>query len=225
MLHQITGSGCRFLKGHLLPLFLSAVMVIIPILRHVYAADSGILKAQDSISKQPVVLDIVPEQSELVCVVRGVFFFHLDVRMSAASGKFGTILTRVNGNSNGFMIIDLDSLETIDDKTAERIKRVHLETEKYPKISFDLINLEGGSDSLLTSQGNRLKASGILRLHGIEREIVFHPHVFVDDDVIVFQGETVVRMTDFDIEIPRFLFFKASDEVSVRYRVVWGYTP
>jgi polyisoprenoid-binding protein YceI len=122
------------------------------------------------------------------------------------------------------MTIYTDTLETVSERVAEKIKRVYLETEKYPEISFGLHDLRGEHDNVLLAERNRFEVSGILKLHGVEKEIVFYPDIFRDDDVIAFQGETVVKLTEFNIRIPRFLFFKVKDEISIRFNVAWDYS-
>ncbi|MBW2171789.1 MAG: YceI family protein [Deltaproteobacteria bacterium] len=175
--------------------------------------------------KAPVVLNIVPEKSGFECVACVVWFVCLTVRMSVTEGEFQTIPTNVSGNSKGFMTICTDSLETINGQVAEKIKRTYLETEKYPEIGFSLNDLRGEQDSVLLTQRNRFKASGTLKLHGVEKEIVFYPEIFLDGDVIEFKGETVVRLTEFNIKIPRFMVLKVKDEISIRFNVAWDYSP
>ena len=78
---------------------------------------------------------------------------------------------------------------------------------------------------MLLPQGNRFKVSGTLKLHGVEKEIVFYPDIFLDDDVIAFKGETTVRLTEFNIKIPHFMFLQVKDEISIRFNVAWDYRP
>jgi polyisoprenoid-binding protein YceI len=145
--------------------------------------------------------------------------------MSQTEGQFLTIPTSVNGNSTGFLRIYTESLETISDQIADKIKKTYLETEKYPEISFNLKQLEGESNSVLLSHESRFKASGTLNLHGVGKEIVFYPHIFLNDDVIEFKGETVIRLTDFGIKVPHFLFLEVQDEISIHFNVTWDYSP
>jgi polyisoprenoid-binding protein YceI len=145
--------------------------------------------------------------------------------MSATEGEFRTIPANVNGNSKGFITIYTDTLETVSEQVADKIKRTYLETEKYPEIRFTLKDLSGEEDNVLLPQRNRFKVSGTLKLHGVEKEIVFYPDIFLDDDAIAFQGETVVRLTAFNIKIPRFMFLKVKDTISIRFNVSWDYSP
>jgi polyisoprenoid-binding protein YceI len=214
-----------FLRRYFLPLFLSAAVIFIPVLSLTYATNPGESGSQDRIGEAPVVLNIVPEKSEFECVACVVWPMCLSVRMSATEGEFHTIPTNVNGNSRGFMTIYTDSLKTINKQVAGKIKKTYLETEKYPEITFSLNDLRGEGNTVLLPQKNRLKVAGTLTLHGVEREISFYPDIFLDGDVIEFNGETVVKLTDFNIKIPHFMFLKVKDEVSIRFNVAWDYSP
>lgn len=225
IVHKIAESDHWFLRRYFLPFFLSAAVIFIPVSSLTYATNPGESGSRDSMGKAPVVLNIVPEKSEFECVACVVWFMCLTVRMSATEGEFQTIPANVNGNSKGFMTIYTDSLETINGQVAEKIKRTYLETEKYPEIGFSLNDLRGEQDSVLLPQRNRFKASGTLKLHGVEKEIVFYPEIFLDGDVIEFKGETVVRLTEFNIKIPRFMVLKVKDEISIRFNVAWDYSP
>jgi polyisoprenoid-binding protein YceI len=214
-----------FLGRCLLTFLLSAVVIFIPVSSLASAkhpAESGI---RDGTGKARVVLNIVPERSEFECVACVIWFMCITVRMSATEGKFETIPENVNGNSKGFMTICADTLETVHERVAEKIKRTYLETGKYPEISFRLKDLRGEKDNVLLPQRNRFRVSGILKLHGVEKEIVFYPDIFLDDGVIAFQGETLVKLTEFNIKIPRFLFLRVKDEIPIRFNVGWDYSP
>jgi polyisoprenoid-binding protein YceI len=209
---------------HLLLFILLAVIASIPIARHAQATEAEESTGADGITGAPVVLSISPEKSEFECTVFGFWFMRVKVRMWANDGRFETVFSKMSGNSQGLMTIDPDNLKTVDDALAKRIKANYLETERYPEISFTLTDLEGECHGLLAGGEGRFKATGILRLHGVEKEIVLHPLVSLNDDFIEFRGETVVRMTDFGIQIPSFLFILAQDEVSIHYKVAWDFS-
>lgn len=223
---QETAESCRrFLQGYLLPFFVPAIFILVSSFHLPYAADTGAPGNSDDIRRTPVVLNILPEKSEFECVACVIWFMCLGVRMSATEGEFRTVPANMSGNSKGFMTIYTDTLETVSERIADKIKRTYLETDKYPEISFTLKDLKGEQASVLFPQRNRFRVSGTLRLHGVEKEIVFYPDIFLDDDVIAFKGETSVRLTEFKIKIPRFMFLQVKDEISIRFDVAWGYSP
>jgi polyisoprenoid-binding protein YceI len=222
---QQTAESCyRFLRRYLLPFFVAAIFTLISSFPLTHAADTSASGNSHDIDKTPVVLNIVPEKSEFECVACVIWFMCLRVRMSATKGEFRTIPANVNGNSKGFMTIYTDTLETVNERVADKIKRTYLETDKYPEIRFSLRDLKG-EHGILLPQRHRFKVSGTLKLHGIEKEIVFYPDIFLDNNVIAFEGETSVRLTEFNIKIPRFMFLQVKDEISIRFNVAWDYSP
>jgi polyisoprenoid-binding protein YceI len=214
-----------FLRRYFFPIFLSATVIFISVSSLTYATNSGESGSPGSTGEAPVILNIVPEKSEFECVACVIWFMCISVRMSATEGEFETIPTNVNGNSKGFMTIRTETLETVNQQVAEKIKKTYLETEKYPEISFSLNELTGEQGNLLLPQRNRFKVSGILKLHGVDKEIFFYPDIFLDDGVIVFEGETIVRLTEFHIKIPHFMFLRVKDEISIRFNVAWDFSP
>ena len=61
--------------------------------------------------------------------------------------------------------------------------------------------------------------SGTLSLHGVSREIQFPVQARQDGDAVLLQGKLPVRMTDYGIRIPRFLFVTVEDQVMVSFDV------
>jgi polyisoprenoid-binding protein YceI len=214
-----------FRERCLITFLLATAVIFIPVSSNAYPTNPDASDSGDSVGEAPVVLNIVPKTSEFKCIACVIWFMCISVRMSATEGEFETIPTNVNGNSKGFITIDTDTLKTVNERVAKKIKETYLETEKYPEISFSLNDLRGEQENILLPQRNRFGVSGTLRLHGVEKEIVFYPDIFLDDDMISFQGETAVDLTDFNIKIPRFLFLKVKDEISIRFNVAWDYSP
>jgi polyisoprenoid-binding protein YceI len=216
-----TGEPKHWFTGrYFIALLLCTAAISIPVLPLTHATSPDKSAGHGNL---PVVLSIIPERSEFECRACVIWFMCIRVRMSATEGEFETIPENVTGNSKGFITINTDTLETVNERIAEKIKKAYLETEKYPRISFRLKDLKGEHDNALLPARNRFRVSGMLRLHGVEKEIVFYPDIFLDDDVIAFQGESVIKLTDFNIKIPRFLFLKVKDEISIRFNVAWDY--
>jgi len=204
--------------------FLFEALFFIPLIAHASQANLGKFNSEDLAETNSIALKIKPEKSEIECDV-GMLFMHLKMRVRAMEGQFEIIPTKIGWNSKGFVTIYPETIETINDEVEEKVKKTYLETEKFPKISFTLTKLEGGYPNLLLAQENQFKASGILKLHGIERRIVLCPRVFISTDFIEVKGETSLRIDDFGIRIPRFLFLKARNMVSIYFHVVMDYSP
>ena len=112
--------------------------------------------------------------------------------------------------------IDAASLET-GIATRDGIMRDdHLETAKFPTIDFVLKKVEAVSRQ---SGGWDFTARGNLSLHGVSREIIFPVRAHQAGDIVRLAAEVPLKMTDYRIRIPTFLFFTVEDRVVVRFDV------
>ena len=112
--------------------------------------------------------------------------------------------------------IDAASLET-GIATRDGIMRDdHLETAKFPTIDFVLKQVEAVSRQ---SGGWDFTARGNLSLHGVSREIIFPVRAHQAGDIVRLAAEVPLKMTDYRIRIPKFLFFSVEDQVVVSFDV------
>jgi len=110
--------------------------------------------------------------------------------------------------------IDAASLDT-GISTRDNIMRAdHLETAKYPTIDFLLKQLQGVTRH---ADGWEFGAGGALSLHGVTREILLPVRVRPAEGGVRLTGEIPLRMSDYRIAIPKFLFFRVEDQVVVRF--------
>jgi polyisoprenoid-binding protein YceI len=202
--------------------FLFAIMVSFPIIVHATPTNFGKQNSKDKVKTTSIILKVVPEKSKIECDVTWLFT-GVKVSMPAIEGHLEIIPTKISRNSTGFIRIYPKKLESINERVEEKAKKIYLETEKYEEITFTLTKLEGKYDSLLVLQENQLTACGILKLHGIKKEIVLYPQAFFNNKFIEFKGEAVVKMQDFGIKVPRFMFFKAKNDVLINFHIVMDY--
>ena len=108
--------------------------------------------------------------------------------------------------------IDAASLETGISARDGIMRDEHLETATFPVIDFLLTRVEAPRRQ---SSGWEFTARGTLSLHGVSREIVLPLQARQTGDLLRLTGEVPVRMTDYRIRIPKFLFFTVEDQVVV----------
>jgi polyisoprenoid-binding protein YceI len=111
--------------------------------------------------------------------------------------------------------VDAASLDTGNGTRDDIMRRDHLETARYPTIAYHLERLEG-----ITPQagGWEVTARGTLTLHGVSREILLPIRVRQDGDSVRLTGDIPLKMTDYRIRIPKFLFFfTVEDRVLVKF--------
>ncbi len=93
----------------------------------------------------------------------------------------------------------------------------HLETGKFPTIDFVLKQIESVKRQTGTWEA---MARGTLFLHGVSREIQVPVRVRQAEDAVQLTGQTSLKMTDYRIPIPKFLFLTLEDQVMVSFDVV-----
>lgn len=112
--------------------------------------------------------------------------------------------------------IDAASLDTGNSTRDETMRHDHLETARFPTIDFLLKTVDG-----VTHQAESwdFRARGMLSLHGVSREIQFPIRARQQGDTVLLAGQLPLKMTDYRIRIPRFLFLTVDDQVMVSFDV------
>ena len=112
--------------------------------------------------------------------------------------------------------IDAATLDTGNSTRDGIMRNDHLETAKFHTIDFLLKAVDG----LTHTEGSwQFTASGTLSLHGVSREIQFPIRAREEGDAVLLAGQLPVKMTDYGIRIPRFLFLTVEEEVMVSFEV------
>jgi polyisoprenoid-binding protein YceI len=112
--------------------------------------------------------------------------------------------------------IDAASLETGNSTRDGTMRDTHLETGKFPTIDFLLTRVEAPKRQ---SGDWEFTARGTLSLHGVSREIILPLQARQTGDLLRLTAEVPVKMTDYRIRIPTFLFFAVEDQVLVTFDV------
>src|SRR5262249_55082532 len=102
----------------------------------------------------------------------------------------------------------------------KKMRESHLETDKHPAITFRSTKVEAIAPTLREGETQEMKVTGTLGLHGVERVLSFPVKAVRRGPDLLVTGETTLRMTDYGIPIPGFLFMKVKDEVKVMFDVV-----
>jgi methyltransferase len=107
-----------------------------------------------------------------------------------------------------------------------KMRSAHLDTDSFPEITFrsTVITLENPGESpaagLRPAETRRAWVEGTLALHGAKRAIRFPAAIQYDDGTFTAEGGLTLKLTDYAIPIPRFLWIVLDDEVKVRFKFV-----
>lgn len=144
------------------------------------------------------------------------FLHRFGGQTSKIQGLFrGADLTRFS-DAEACIQIDAASLETGNSLRDRTMRKDHLETAVFPTIDFRLERVDS-----VRPLGSAREAMirGALTLHGVTRELAFPVRFWEEGAAMRLEGETPLRMTDYGIPIPSFLFLSVEDQVTVRFQV------
>lgn len=114
--------------------------------------------------------------------------------------------------SSVILTVRAAALETGNRLRDRKMRGTHLDVDRYPEIRFRSTRIETGEN------GRKALVEGLLSLHGVERSILFPASIRYDNGSLAAEGDLVLRLSDHDIPIPRFLWMVLDDEVRVRFR-------
>ncbi len=144
------------------------------------------------------------------------FLHHFEGKTSNIQGTIRLADLERLTDAEACIRIDAASLETGNGTRDGTMRREHLETAKFPTIDFVLTQVEGMHRQLDTW---KFTARGILSLHGVSREILLPVRAWMVGDGLRLAGAIPLRMTDYGIPIPTFLFLAVKDQVVVSFDV------
>jgi len=143
----------------------------------------------------------------------------------------GTIdLDTENLESDPLVIIEVDlgSFDTgIEMRNTHMRSEKYLYVEKYPKAVFKGTKLKTAQTKLSDGETTTATVTGIMSLHGVEKEMDLTGEItYIKEseatkqargagDWIHITAEFKLKLTDFNIEIPQFLFLKMSNDIRI----------
>jgi len=112
------------------------------------------------------------------------------------------------------------TLDTGNKTRDKKMRESHLETARFPSIAFRSSRLEAIAPTLRGGETQEIKVTGTLSLHGVDKTIEFPVRAVRRGSELQVTGQTTLRMSDYAIPLPGFLFLKVKDEVKVMFEVV-----
>ena len=133
------------------------------------------------------------------------------------SGWFEADLANIGGLMDLEVRVELASFDTGKKKRNEHMRENHLETDKYPQAVFR----GGGAGSARLEEGKTtVTLEGELELHGVIQEVTYEITLdFRTDGTVAVETDFIVKLSDHNIDRPRFLVMKLADEQKVRVRL------
>lgn len=110
------------------------------------------------------------------------------------------------------IVVPIRSFEFQKKLMQEHFNENYLESDEYPKAVF-----KGKITGWDGSNANELpaKAEGTLEIHGVTNDVTIEGMLTKEGDELRLSTEFAVRLEDYDIEIPKAVFYKIAEEVVV----------
>ena len=93
----------------------------------------------------------------------------------------------------------------------EHFNEKYMESDKYPKTIFKgkVLDFEKGSEN------NNVWTEGELEIHGVKRNVKIQGNLIFKGERVIIESKFIVKLEDYEIEIPKLLFHKIAEEVEV----------
>ena len=136
----------------------------------------------------------------------------------------GTV--HISGNQiSGSVVADLRQLSTHIELRDKHMKEKYLEVEKYPTstLSFEHVALTGISDSA-DFKAEGVAFSGNLTLHGVTKPVSGKATISRTGNQATADCQFTAKLSEFGIEIPKYMGITVAEDVTVDVSVVGGLT-
>jgi len=158
-------------------------------------------------------------------ILEGEVVFVADARLHDFEGQTtavsGVVMTKGLQDAVGCVAIQAKALDTGISRRNRLMWEDYLEVGKFPEIRFILTGL---ADLRKDAGVVGVILEGEIALHGVTKDLRIPVTLILGDRGLEVKGKTTLKMSDYAIERPSFLFITVKDEVDVRFRVVVGET-
>jgi len=108
-------------------------------------------------------------------------------------------------------VVDLTGLTSDESKRDERVQET-LETSQYPTATFTATGVTGYDAGLPEGEEQVLQLTGILDLHGVQKEVTWEVKAVRQENVISALATVTVAFADFDMTAPTFAQIVSIDD-------------
>lgn len=139
---------------------------------------------------------------------------------SSVYGTFGTFVGTLDFDTarpeaaRATLTIEMGSIDAgSQDANAQLQKPAWFNTAAYPQARFEAARVEALGD-------NRYRFTGQLTLRGVTREVSVPVLLKSDNAIGIFEGELVLKRSDFDVGAGEWASSMVSDDIAIRFRMV-----
>jgi polyisoprenoid-binding protein YceI len=89
-----------------------------------------------------------------------------------------------------------------------------VESDTYPKATFTgaILNFDSVNET-----ESMVNVKGVLTIHGVSKEIMIDFNITKTNEAILVDGEFMLNLADFDVEIPRVVAKNIAENIKVSF--------
>ena len=169
---------------------------------------------------------LVPAASHVSYSVDEVFieennrFFTAVGKTAGVSGEILLHNAHPNPSRVRNISVDLRTLTSDSERRDRAIRERFLESRRYPYARVDSAIITGLPGHLTPGRAFAFQLTGALNVHNVTRPTTWRGEATLSGDTLRGKATTQVRMSQFDIEVPRFLWLRVADAVKLEITFV-----
>lgn len=116
-----------------------------------------------------------------------------------------------------------DTMDSKDQARDERMKKKFMEISLYPDVTYRSTAAGAGLENAVPiaratkEHPLAFDLEGSLTIHGTTRAITIPVTVYPDNNLLITEGTTILKLKDFNIKNPSFLIFRTEDNVKIDF--------
>jgi polyisoprenoid-binding protein YceI len=159
-----------------------------------------------------------PDESQISVRISDPFGKVVDGAFRLRQGEARGDPDRLAESASVSLVIDAASYNSNIGLRDQDVQEYYLEVKHHPVIRFDGALAEKAERA--SQEAWQITVKGRLDLHGVQREIVVPVRLLYQQNRIVAQGSFRLSLAEFNIAVPRLLFWNAGNQAEVIFRLV-----
>jgi polyisoprenoid-binding protein YceI len=149
---------------------------------------------------------------------------------STAKGATNDITGEFHVSEDGYALsesqtssftVDLTTLESDEDRRDNRVQNDALQTSQFPTATFTATSVSGIDTSLPLEQEHTFQLTGMLDLHGVQKEVTWEVKAKREGNVMTALATTTFLYADFNITPPNIGgFVSVEDDVTLQVQII-----
>ena len=145
------------------------------------------------------------------------FFSSAPLEDIMATNKQATSLFNAGNGEVAFMV-PIKGFQFRKSLMQEHFNENYLESDKFPQATFE--GRIQGYDMKKTST-QEAWAEGPMTIHGVSRKVKIKGKMIHKSGELILESKFPIKVADYDIEIPRVVFYNIAEEVEVSVQFVY----